>query len=375
MTGDDRERRWSADAAPDGDSWVRALDDAFGNGPGPSPPADVSRLRHLRARRAASRRDDGGTADDASDTPVGNDPTDGGRPSVTSSDRTGLPRTAMQTSSPLVETIERTASVDDLTLVGRPGEHRYGRVVGARVAVAGSTYDLTLRLFRRPDENRSAFAQALATQLGRWADAADVDGVVPVPDAASQPRPWALAPAVGETLADRTARPMDDAVRTARSLAETVAALHDRGVVHAGIDPKNVVFAPDSQIPRLDNVGLLDVYRRYADPATALDPRYAPPEYFDDRYGVVDRATDVYGLGAVLFRLLTGRPPYDGSAADVRQGVLSESFPRPSSVAPDVPSVLDDVVERATAVDSFDRYETAAALHADLDALCIQLLD
>ncbi|MHB9287600.1 protein kinase domain-containing protein [Halobacteriales archaeon Cl-PHB] len=370
MSRDARDR----DAA-DPESWVRGLRDVGADGRSRSPLADVGRLRDLTARRTAGLdTDDAGaeTAEpDAAERDISTDTTTTRSPGRRHS---RPPRTTPDSSSPLVAAIERVADVDDLSLVGSPADHRYGRVVGARVAAGGSTYDLALRLFRRPDDE-SAFADALVDQLDRWAAVGDIDGVVPLPDGAKQPRPWALAPVVGDRLADRGDRSLERALREARSLATSVAVLHDRGVVHAGIDPGNVVYVPDGEVPQLDNVGLLDVYRRYADPATALDPRYAAPEYFDDRYGVVDHATDVYQLGAVLYRLLTGQAPYDGSPESVREGVLTEAFPRPSAVDPAIPAALDDVVERATTVDAFDRYETAAALRDDLDAVCVQLLD
>ncbi len=367
MTRDARDR----DSSPtdDPESWVRGLRDVGADGRSRSPLADVGRLRDLTARRTAGlAADESGAeaAETVTDTNTRSSPTaESDTPA-----RSRSPRTTPASSSPLVAAIERVADVADLSLVGSPADHRYGRVVGARVAANGSTYDLALRLFRRPDDRSEEFADALVDQLDRWSDVGHLDGVVPLPDGAKRPRPWALAPVVGDRLADRGDRSVETALREARVLSRTVADLHDRGVVHAGIDPDNVVYAPGGEVPQLDNVGLLDVYRRYTDPATALDPRYAAPEYFDDRYGVVDHTTDVYQLGAVCFRLLTGRPPYDGSPEAVREGVLTEPFPCPSAVDPDLPEALDAVIERATAVDAFDRYQTADALFDDLDAIC-----
>jgi len=116
------------------------------------------------------------------------------------------------------------------------------------------------------------------------------------------------------------------------------------------------------------------VYRRHTDPSSALSLPYAPPEYFDDRYGVADRTTDVYGMGALLYRIFTGRDPYSGSPADVREQVLTKPFPTPSEVT-ELPEALDDIVARATATDKFDRYGSTRALFEDVNDLCLWLLD
>lgn len=310
-----------------------------------SPLTEATRLRDLAERRPRGR--------------PGTDP----RPS------SGGPS---GTASPLVESIRRAADFDDLRLEGSPADYRYGRAVGVRARVDGRACDLQLRLLRRPDDGEP-FRDALLDQLDRWAAVSDLDGVVPLLDGSGRPRPWACTAPVETTLADHPPETLADALRTARSLSGTLASLHDRGVLHTGLDPSHVV-APPGDDPLLDSVGLFDVYRRYGDPANALALPYAPPEYFDDRYGIADRATDVYGLGAVLFYLFTGRPPYDGSAAAIREAVLTEPFPRPSAVADFAPEAIDDVVARATAVDPFDRYRSVAALSADVEEICLELL-
>lgn len=342
MTRDRRDISPPADSPGTG-SWVSDLRDLERRD---TPGDDATRLRELAARR---------TAEHPSSTPDRDEHEAADASSTTDS-----------SASPLVTQIRRTATVDDMTLVGSPVDRRYGRSVEARVAVDRNRYDLELRLFRRPETD--GFADAVTEQFDRWVDASAIDGVVPTLDAGAEPRPWSLTAPIEATVAERPPDTPTEALGVVADLAETVTTLHRHGAIHAGIDPRHVVYPAGSQRAQLDNVGLLDVYRRYTDPATMLDPRYAPPEYFDDRYGVVDRTTDVYSLGAVFYRLLTGEPPYDGSPADVREAVLTEPFPRPSATV-DVPEVVDRVVRHATATDKFDRYESASALLADLRRL------
>ncbi len=150
-------------------------------------------------------------------------------------------------------------------------------------------------------------------------------------------------------------------------------------MVHAGIDPQNVVYA-DSQLddrvrPMLDNVGLLTAYRRVFDPREYLDPRYAAPEYFDSQHGRIDRATDIYQLGMVVYRLLAGRHPFDGSYAKIRSSVLDDRPTAPSKCTPGLPAAVNEIVAKATATQKLTRYETAHGFHQDISRICDAVLD
>jgi len=282
-------------------------------------------------------------------------------------------RSADQASeSPLVAGIRRAGAFDDLQLVGSPVDYQYGRAVDARVTVDGQTHDVELRLFRKPADGE--VVAPLLAQFDRWATVDDIDGVVSLLDGADDPLPWSCTPPIDATLPHYSFAEFTDALEHARTISETLAELHEMGVVHAGLDPGHVVYPAGGDRPHLDSIGLFDIYRRHDDSGTALDPRYAPPEYFDDRYGVVDCTTDVYGLGAILYRLCTGEVPYDGSLSTVREAVLTEPFPRPSATA-DIPEAVDEIVHRATSTDKFDRYETAAEFCGDLQELCRWFVD
>ena len=344
MTGD----RGDRDRATTGErTWYRDLRDRSDDTA--SPLTEASRLRDIASRRQPA---------DPSPEPDTVSPTTDDADSA----------------SPLIADIRRVAAVDDLCLDGTPTDHHYGRVVPTRARVDGRTCRLQLRLFRQPDGDTSGFAGSLADQLDRWAAVGDCDGVVPVLDGAADPRPWTCTAPITATLSERPPETLADALRAARALAHTLATIHDRGILHTGLDPRHVVYAPGTDRPLLDSVGLFDVYRRHTDPASALSLPYAPPEYFDDRYGVADRTTDVYGMGALLYRIFTGRDPFEGSPAAVREQVLTGPFPTPSDVT-ELPEALDDIVARATATDKFDRYQSAAALFEDVNDLCLWLLD
>ena len=261
---------------------------------------------------------------------------------------------------------------DDLTVVEPEQSVRFGSVLRTRATRDGETAGVALRLFDRPDAaaDRNAFAASLAESLARWEGVADHEGVVSVTDWGEYPRPWVATPYLTGSLADRGRPRLDRALREATHLAGALVHCHRAGTVHGGLDPASVVYPASSlgglPAPRLDTVGLMDAVRRHFEPADYLDPRYAAPEYFSRSYGTVDAATDVYALGTVCFRLLTGRPPVRGDYETVRRRVLDGDLPAPSAVDPRLPSAVDEVVAKATAREKLRRYESVATLRRDL---------
>lgn len=276
--------------------------------------------------------------------------------------------------------IDLLGAFDDLTVVEPEQAVRYGSVLRTRATLDGEVLGVALRLLDLPDDaaDRREFAARAAESLAQWDAIAEHDGLATVHDWGDYPRPWVATPFLDGSLADRGRPSPERGLREAAHLAGAVAHCHNNGVVHGGLDPKSVVY-PETGLeglpaPRLDNVGLLTAVREYFEPSSYLDPRYAAPEYFSREYGAVDSATDVYALGAVCFRLLTGRPPVTGDYETVRRGVLEGSIPKPTDVNPRLPDAVDAVVAKATATEKIARYETAAAVRRDCWRL-VQRLD
>jgi hypothetical protein len=291
---------------------------------------------------------------------------------------TRAPPTTLDESCPVTTAI-RAADLGTVERAGRPLDRRYGTERRVRYTNQGTTGRVDVRACRAPVPLDSGFGDALTRQVHRWTTVGDVEGVVPIIDRGEAARPWVVTPATGPTLEGRDTPSIARALRQATQLSGALAALHERGVVHAGLDPGNVAFTlghDGPPRPVLHNPGLVDVYRRYEDPAAVLDPRYAAPEFFETDRGIVDRTTDVYGLGAVCFRLFTGVAPVAGSAAEIADRVTEDRpLPRPSRVDPRLPDAVDDVVLRATETDKFERYDSARDLHEALVAVRDRLLD
>ncbi|MET7423741.1 serine/threonine-protein kinase, partial [Dactylosporangium sp. NPDC005555] len=172
-------------------------------------------------------------------------------------------------------------------------------------------------------------------------------------------RPYLVMPfAAGGTLADRLTDgplPVAEALLVAADIAGAVADLHAAGVLHRDLKPSNVLFQP---APGRDRVLVADLglAKALANASgftiAAGTPGYAAPEQAKPGGGLDVRA-DVFGIGATLHHMLTGRPP--AAAGD-----------RPSKSRPGVPSAVDDIVRRALHPDPRRRFASAAELAAEL---------
>jgi tetratricopeptide (TPR) repeat protein/tRNA A-37 threonylcarbamoyl transferase component Bud32 len=165
-------------------------------------------------------------------------------------------------------------------------------------------------------------------------------------------------------------------------VCQAIGYAHSRGVIHRDLKPDNVVLGGFGEVIVLD-WGLARMVDRPDDDAPEVNlsaeattretvgtvgtPAYMAPEQAEGRHDLVDTRTDVYGLGAILFETLTGRPPVDGeTTAEVLQRVASGSIPGARAVEPTVPRALDAVCSRAMARSRSDRYATALALAEDV---------
>jgi tetratricopeptide (TPR) repeat protein/predicted Ser/Thr protein kinase len=166
----------------------------------------------------------------------------------------------------------------------------------------------------------------------------------------------------------------DDAAETVRTLCDAVGACHEAGVLHRDLKPDNVLVARDGSL-KLTDFGLV----RDTDPSLSRSqlsqdgqvlgtPGYWAPEQGFGQLESIGPRTDVYGLGATLYALLTGRPPQDGENLLAVLDAARKPKPPPSSLNPAVPAWLDAVVAKALAVDPERRYSGAHALAAALSA-------
>jgi serine/threonine protein kinase len=164
------------------------------------------------------------------------------------------------------------------------------------------------------------------------------------------------------SLADRAASqpgPLRQTLRLVEQLAEIVSYLHRQGVVHGNLKPSNVLFAADG-IPRLVDfrpTGGLFLGPLPAGHTSPAGLGYLAPELAADASAESQPYTDIYGLGMILYYLLTSRPPFaSGSAEETLEQVRSKDPAPPSHFNPEVTPPLDNFCLRCLRKNPWRRY-------------------
>ncbi|NLW14407.1 MAG: Stk1 family PASTA domain-containing Ser/Thr kinase, partial [Trueperella sp.] len=174
---------------------------------------------------------------------------------------------------------------------------------------------------------------------------------------------------VSQLLSNGDALPIDEAVQIVVGVLSALEYSHREGIVHRDIKPGNIMLTPDGKVKVMD----FGVARAIADSSATMTQtnsvvgtaQYLSPE--QARGEVVDARSDLYSTGCLLFELLTGQPPFRGdSAVAVAYQHVSQTPPKPTSIAPDVPDQLDRVVMKSLAKRREERYQSAADMRADL---------
>lgn len=161
-----------------------------------------------------------------------------------------------------------------------------------------------------------------------------------------------------------------DAATMARSMALAVHYAHTKGIVHRDLKPQNVLVDAAGQ-PRITDFGLAKVLATDSGMTTTGQilgtPSYMPPEQAAGRIDQIGPASDVYSLGATLYNLLTGRPPFQAaSTIETIQQVLQKEPVSLVALNSAVPRDLETICLKCLHKEPFRRYESAQALADDL---------
>ena len=182
----------------------------------------------------------------------------------------------------------------------------------------------------------------------------------------------------GEDLESRLERhervPVPTGIKIVDQIAQALTAAHGAGIVHRDLKPGNVFLVRGSEEERIKvlDFGLVALLAEAGDgpsgAGVAGTPGYMSPEQL--RVARLDARCDVWALGVIAYRLLTGEMPFAGETlADLIVNICTDPFQRATERLPELPAVADAFFERALAKDPALRFQTARELAAAFSTL------
>ncbi len=170
-----------------------------------------------------------------------------------------------------------------------------------------------------------------------------------------------------------TPQPARQAAQWVEILARAVHHAHQRGIVHRDLKLANILLSKDGAL-KISDFGIAKMVQEHSPTQTQTGavlgtPNYMAPEQAEGKIQQIGPATDVYGLGGILYEMLTGRPPFRGrTTQEILDQVRTQEPTPPSRLDPpiEVPRDLETICLRCLQKDPSQRYPTAAALADEL---------
>lgn len=174
-----------------------------------------------------------------------------------------------------------------------------------------------------------------------------------------------------DEVTKRQPMPIRRAVELIAKVARKVHYAHEHGILHRDIKPGNILLDQNGE-PHLTDFGLARLVEVESTVTATLDvlgtPSYMAPEQATGEQRTLSNATDIYGLGAVLYQLLTGHPPFAGGTTYETIKLLLETEPRqPRVLNPKIDRDLSTICQKCLEKDPKRRYSSALALAEDLE--------
>jgi serine/threonine protein kinase len=185
---------------------------------------------------------------------------------------------------------------------------------------------------------------------------------------------WIDGPTLRQWLANRQQRPLEigHALSLIGKLAAGLQAAHDIGILHRDIKPDNVMMRGDDD-PVIVDFGLARWFDRVGQSLLTIEgsivgsPAYMSPEQIVGLADNVGPASDLYGLGVLLFELLTGQLPFDGDGIAVLFKAANDPVPSVQERRPDIDSTLASIVQKALAKEPVNRFASVAMFASVID--------
>jgi len=178
---------------------------------------------------------------------------------------------------------------------------------------------------------------------------------------------WIKGGTLADMIAGRGALPPHDAVDLAAKLASALAAAHSRKVLHRDIKPGNILVDEQGE-PYLADFGLARLIGEHGLTQHGVfvgTPHYCSPEQV--ALQELDERSDIYALGLVIFEMATGRRPFEGATvAETLAMQKSTPPPDPTTISPQIPGELAEIILECLAKDPADRIDTANELEGAL---------
>ncbi len=283
-------------------------------------------------------------------------------------------------------TIVKGASLGPYEIISPIGEGGMGQVWRARDGRIGRDVAIKVlpKAFVEGDEHLWRFEQE-----ARAAGALNHPGLVTIFDVGTTDgSPYIVMELLdGETLRDAigggtpAALPLKKAIEYAVQIASALAVAHEHGIIHRDLKPENIFVTSDGRLKILDfglaklapeasdENGRHETARRATSAGIAIGtPGYMSPEQV--RAQPIDRRTDIFSFGSVLYEMLSGRPAFEGaSAVETMHAVLSTEPPPLSDIDPGIPSGVEAVVAHCLEKNPRDRFQSARDLAFQLQML------
>jgi serine/threonine protein kinase/formylglycine-generating enzyme required for sulfatase activity len=235
------------------------------------------------------------------------------------------------------------------------------RVVAVKMILAGS-------LAGQEDVERFHTEAEAAAKL-------DHPGIVPIHDVGQHDGQhyFSMGFVEGKSLATRVAQgplPVREAAEIVKTVAEAVQYAHGKGVIHRDLKPGNILLDQEGK-PRVTDFGLAKLTESGSDLTGTGQvlgtPSYMPPEQAAGQVSAVGRQSDVYSLGAILYCLLTGRPPFQAATPLETLLQVQKLEPvAPKNLNPGIPLDLNTIALKCLEKDPARRYQSAQVVAQEL---------